>query len=116
MAWATSDEDEPTRYCHAMSMNQDIARRFADAAAILEITGANAFRVNAVTKVARLLEDMPEDIRAMADDPKALSGIDGIGKSSAEKISEFSKTGTIKDFDELKARLTEPGEEGNQGR
>lgn len=86
-------------------MNQDIARRFADAAAILEITGANAFRVNAVTKVARLLEDMPEDIRAMADDPKALSGIDGIGKSSAEKISEFSKTGTIKDFDELKASI-----------
>lgn len=88
-----------------MSMNQDIARRFADAAAILEITGANAFRVNAVTKVARLLEEMPEDIGAMADDPKALSGIDGIGKSSAEKISEFSKTGTIKDFDELKASI-----------
>lgn len=86
-------------------MNQDIARRFADAAAILEITGANAFRVNAVTKVARLLEEMPEDIGAMADDPKALSGIDGIGKSSAEKISEFSKTGTIKDFDELKASI-----------
>ena len=103
--WATSDEDELTRYCHVMSMNQDIARRFADAAAILEIIGANAFRVNAVTKVARLLDEMPEDIGAMADDPKALAGIDGIGKSSAEKISEFSKTGTIKDFDELKASI-----------
>ena len=103
--WATSDEDELTRYCHVMSINQDIARRFADAAAILEITGANAFRVNAVTKVARLLDEMPEDIGAMADDPKALSNIDGIGKSSAEKIAEFSKTGTIKDFDELKASI-----------
>ena len=103
--WATSDEDGLTRYGHVMSMNQDIARRFADAAAILEITGANAFRVNAVTKVARLLDEMPEDIGAIADDSKALAGIDGIGKSSAEKISEFSKTGTIKDFDELKASI-----------
>ena len=86
-------------------MNQEIARRFAEAAAILEITGANAFRVNAVTKVARLLEEMPEDIGAIADDPKAVAKIDGIGKSSAEKISEYAGTGTIADFDELKASI-----------
>ncbi|HAW96694.1 MAG TPA: hypothetical protein DCX60_10490, partial [Phycisphaerales bacterium] len=88
-----------------MSMNQEIARRFAEAAAILEITGANAFRVNAVTKVARLLEEMPEDIGAIADDPKSVAKIDGIGKSSAEKISEYAGTGTIADFDALKGSI-----------
>ena len=103
--WATSDEAGRTRYRRVMSMNQEIARRFADAAAILEITGANAFRVNAVTKVARLLEEMPEDIGAIADDPKALAKIDGIGKSSAEKISEYAETGTIEDFDVLRASI-----------
>ena len=88
-----------------MSSNRDLADRFLEAAAIMEITGANGFRVNAVTKVARILEDLPTEIAPMADDLKALQAIDGIGKSSAEKIKEFVETGTIKDFDALRESI-----------
>jgi DNA polymerase (family 10) len=104
-ASATWAEDDSIRYRHGMSMNQEIAKRFADAAAILEITGANGFRVNAVMKVARLLEEMPEDISPLAGDPKSLAKIEGIGKSSAEKISEYARSGTIEDFDTLRASI-----------
>ncbi len=85
-----------------MSSNRELATRFQEAAAILEITGANAFRVNAVTKVARILEDLPTEIAPLAEDLKALQAIDGIGKSSAEKIKQFVETGTIEEFDTLR--------------
>ena len=79
-----------------MSSDRDLAARFHEAAAIMEITGTNAFRVNAVTRVARILEDLPTEIAPLAGDNKALQAIEGIGKSSAEKITEFVETGTIK--------------------
>ena len=85
-----------------MSSNRELATRFQEAAAILEITGANAFRVNAVTKVARILEDLPTEIAPLAEDLKGLQAIDGIGKSSAEKIKQFVETGTIEEFDTLR--------------
>lgn len=88
-----------------MSTNRALAERFQEAAAILEITGANAFRVNAVTKVARILEDLPTDVAPLAGDLKALQAIDGIGKSSAEKIGQFVETGTIPEFDELRTSI-----------
>ena len=55
-----------------MSSNRNLADRFLEAAAILEISGANAFKVNATTKVARILEDLPTEIAPIADDLKAL--------------------------------------------
>ena len=88
-----------------MSSNRDLAARFHEAAAILEITGANAFKVNALARVARVLEDMPTEIAPIADDLKALQALDGIGKSSAEKIKEFVETGSIKEFDELRESI-----------
>ena len=71
----------------------------------MEITGSNAFRVNAITKVARILDDLPTEIAPIAGDLKALQALDGIGKSSAEKISECVETGTIREFDELKESI-----------
>ena len=88
-----------------MSSNRDLSARFQEAAAIMEITGANGFRVNAITKVARVIDDLPTEIAPIAGDLKALQALDGIGKSSAEKISEFVATGTIREFDELKASI-----------
>ena len=85
-----------------MSSNRDLAARFHEASAILEITGANAFRVNALARVARVLEDLPTEVAPLAGDLKALQAIDGIGKSSAEKITEFVEDGTIGEFDELR--------------
>lgn len=81
-----------------MSQNQELADRFQEMAVLLEITGANAFRVNANTRVARALESLSSDVSSLAGDSKALEAIDGIGKSSAAKIIEFLDTGEITDL------------------
>ena len=88
-----------------MSSNSDLAARFHEAAAILEITGANAFRINAVVRVARILEELPDTLTAETATSASLVKIDGIGKSSAEKIAEFLSTGTIEEFDALREEI-----------
>ncbi|MDP7008737.1 MAG: DNA polymerase/3'-5' exonuclease PolX [Phycisphaerales bacterium] len=80
-----------------MSTNSTLAALFHQFATILEISGANAFRINAHTKVARVLEDLVDDISTI-DDPASLQGI---GKGSASKIEEFLETGEIHELTEL---------------
>lgn len=80
-----------------MSANRDLAQLFHTLATVLEISGANAFRVNAHTKVARVLEDLVEDVSTL-EDPSSLQGV---GKSSAGKIKEFLENGRISELDEL---------------
>jgi DNA polymerase (family 10) len=85
-----------------MSTNHELARIFTQIADILDITGANAFRVNAHRKVARTLEEIAEDVGAIARArPEALGEIEGFGKATVEKIHEFLRTGTVKERDEL---------------
>lgn len=88
-----------------MSTNAELSDRFARAARILELLGADAFRVNAHTRVARALEGLSTDVRALAEDKKALTAVEGIGAKSADKIIEFVKSGRIAEFEELAARV-----------
>ena len=88
-----------------MSANLELAQRFQEMATLLEITGANAFRVNAHTRVARALENLASDVSTLASDPKALEAIDGIGKSSAAKIVEYLDTGEISELDALRDKV-----------
>ncbi|MBC8310187.1 MAG: DNA polymerase/3'-5' exonuclease PolX [Planctomycetes bacterium] len=80
-----------------MSTNTDLAKMFHTMATILEIKGENAFKISANTKVARALEDMVEDVGELDD----ITSISGIGKSSAKKIQQYTKTGKMYDYDEL---------------
>jgi DNA polymerase (family 10) len=80
-----------------MSVNMELANMFQMMATILEIKGESGFKVNANLKVAKVLEEMVEDISAI-DDP---TSIDGIGKSSAKKIEQFIETGVVQEFNEL---------------
>jgi DNA polymerase (family 10) len=80
-----------------MSTNMELANMFQMIATILEIKGESGFKVNANIKVARVLEELVEDIRSI-DDP---TSIDGIGKSSAKKIQQFIETGVVPEFNEL---------------
>jgi DNA polymerase (family 10) len=89
-----------------MSSNAEIARLFSEIADILDLTGANAFRVNAHRKVARILEESGEDLVAVARaDPARVRSIPGIGEGSAAKIEEFARTGKVKEHDELLASI-----------
>lgn len=84
-----------------MSFNSELADRFEQLAALLELTGANKFRVNAHTRAARVLRDHPADLQPLAENPAELTKLDGIGPGTAEKIAEFARTGRVGELDEL---------------
>lgn len=83
-----------------MSKNADLAALFNRAADVMALLDENQFRVLATRKVARAIEDMAEPIEAVAAEGR-LESIAGIGKSSAEKIEEYLRTGHIAEFDAL---------------
>jgi len=91
--------------------NGDIAARFEEIADLLEIEGANAFRVRAYRNAARMLRDLPQSAASMLEDGKDLSDLPGIGEDLAGKIAEIVKTGSLSQLDalekEVPAGLTE---------
>ena len=84
-----------------MSFNSDLSGIFKQMATLLELTGANRFRVNASAKAARVIGDHPSDLEPIASDQGALTALDGIGKGTAEKIKEFAEAGSISEHREL---------------
>ncbi|MEM6454451.1 MAG: DNA polymerase/3'-5' exonuclease PolX [Acidobacteriota bacterium] len=93
-----------------MPDNRALADRFDEMASALELLGANRFKVNANSRVARIVRDRTDDVAAFVrDDPDTaiarLSGWDGIGKGSAEKIVEFVETGAIAEHASLRDRV-----------
>jgi len=89
-----------------VASNAELARIFGEIADVLDLTGANAFRVNAHRKVARLLEESGEDLAGLArTDPARLRELPGVGEGSASKIEEFVRTGRIKEHDDLLATV-----------
>jgi DNA polymerase (family 10) len=90
-----------------VSTNSELATIFSEMAAVLELIGANPFRVNAHARVARVLKDLTVDVASLADEPKQLEAIEGIGKASAKKIAEFVKTGAVAEHDRLVGEVPE---------
>lgn len=93
-----------------MSFNRDIVTAFEEMAILLEITGANGFKVNAHTKVARVVEGLTIDLQPLATGEKPLvrlGELDGVGASSAKKIVEFSEDGSISELETLRAAVPE---------
>lgn len=88
-----------------MPSTPDLIDKLEQMAAMLELTGANRFKVNAYAKAARALKGASIDVMASADDPKALEEIDGIGSSIAEKIGEYAESGTFEEYEHLKTKV-----------
>ncbi|MHC4415300.1 MAG: DNA polymerase/3'-5' exonuclease PolX [Planctomycetota bacterium] len=88
-----------------MSVNAELSRIFGEMAAVLELTGANPFRVNAHLRVARVLKDLTVDVGPLADAADRLTAIEGIGEGSAKKIIEYVRTGRIGELDKLLATI-----------
>ena len=87
-----------------MSTNVEIAARFTEMARALELLGANRFRVIAHEKVARILEELTDDV-AELHSMEQLTAIDGIGDGSAKKIIEYLDTGRIAEHEELREQV-----------
>ncbi len=84
--------------------NQELARVFERIADLLEIDGADTFRVNSYRRVSRTLKDAVEDIEELAAE-KRLNELPGIGKASAQRIVLYLTTGHIDVLDELEAKF-----------
>ncbi|MEX2288449.1 MAG: DNA polymerase/3'-5' exonuclease PolX [Planctomycetaceae bacterium] len=81
--------------------NADVARFFDDLADILEIQGANPFRVRAYRNASRLLTNLTESVADIAaDENRKLTDLAGIGKDLAEKIHTILETGRLPQLDE----------------
>jgi DNA polymerase (family 10) len=87
--------------------NSDIARIFNQIADLLEISGANPFRVRAYRHAARTVEDQPQSVAAMIEKGEDLSEISGIGKVLAGKITEIVATGSLKMLADLQQEVPE---------
>lgn len=88
--------------------NADIAEIFNEVADLLDIQGANPFRVRAYRSAARTVMDLPRNAADMLEEGEDLSSLSGIGKDLAGKIETIVRTGTLPLLDELKGEA--PGE------
>ena len=74
--------------------NADIAAIFEEIADLLEIQGANPFRIRAYRNAARTLGELSQDARILLEKGDDLTRLPGIGDDLAAKISEIVTTGT----------------------
>jgi DNA polymerase (family 10) len=81
--------------------NRDVAEMFDRMADLLEIQGANPFRVRAYRNAARTVGDLPRSVADMIADEEDLSELPGIGKDLAGKIEEIVRTGSLAALEEL---------------
>src|SRR5690606_4315026 len=87
------------------SINEALATKFEQIAAMLELLCEDSFRVNAHRKVARAIGDSTEDFGALASDRARLLAIEGIGPKTADKIIEFATTGDIAEHRALSEKV-----------
>jgi DNA polymerase (family 10) len=85
--------------------NADIAEIFNRMADLLEIQGANPFRVRAYRNAARTVGGMSKNVAAMGGNGKPLSDLPGIGKDLAEKIKEIIETGKLSQLKDLEKEM-----------
>jgi DNA polymerase (family X) len=85
--------------------NHEIADAFAQVAALLQIEGANVFRVRAYQNAALTLRDLPQSAADLVARGEDLSELPGIGRDLAGKITEMVTTGRLKALEEIKRRL-----------
>ena len=75
-------------------------------AVLMELGGADAFRLRAYLRAARIFATLDEDVEELVSQG-SLTSIKGVGKGLANQIAEFVGSGfvTTRDFEELKASI-----------
>ncbi|MCK4342837.1 MAG: DNA polymerase/3'-5' exonuclease PolX [Phycisphaerae bacterium] len=86
--------------------NADVAQVFNEVATLLEIKGADGFRVSSYRRVARTISELATDINELAA-RRELHTLEGVGKSSVAKIEELLETGRLSLREELLAEVPE---------
>jgi len=84
--------------------NKDVADLLVLVADTLQILSANRFRIIAFQNAAEAVKNFPQDLSALHHQGK-LQSIPGIGKGIAGALGELFETGTVAEFEELKAQV-----------
>ncbi|HWE87522.1 MAG TPA: DNA polymerase/3'-5' exonuclease PolX [Terracidiphilus sp.] len=84
--------------------NVTMARLLEQTADLMEIDGADSFRIRSYRRGAEAVEQTTVDLVAVCDDTAKLLEIPGIGKSMATNIKSLACTGTMPLRDELLAK------------
>ncbi|MBS0586630.1 MAG: DNA polymerase/3'-5' exonuclease PolX [Proteobacteria bacterium] len=85
--------------------NADIAAVFEEIADLLEIQGANPFRIRAYRNAARILSELSQEVSRMLEKGEDLTELPGIGDDLAGKIKEIVSSGHCSLLDRLHAEL-----------
>jgi DNA polymerase (family X) len=85
--------------------NADIAALFDEIADLLEVQGANPFRIRAYRNAARTVGELPQEARALVERGDDLTRLPGIGDDLARKIAEIVSSGHCSLLDRLRKEL-----------
>ncbi len=86
--------------------NPEVAQTFDEVADLLEIQGANPFRVRAYRSAARTIRDLAEPVAEIATDPaRRLEDLPGIGADLAGKIQVLVRGEDLPLLRELRGQL-----------
>lgn len=85
--------------------NADIAAIFEEIADLLEIEGANPFRVRAYRSAAREMQSLGTPVAEMIERGEDLTELPGIGADLAAKIREIVETGRCEALENLRHEL-----------
>ena len=80
--------------------NEEVAGLLREYAELTQITGGDPFRARNYDKAARAVEGHARDVSQLSQ--AELQQIPGVGKSIAEKITQFMTTGTIPALEQLR--------------
>ncbi|WP_201352722.1 DNA polymerase/3'-5' exonuclease PolX [Hydrogenimonas urashimensis] len=87
--------------------NSEIADIFNQMADMLEIKGANPFKVRAYRNAARTVQNLGKSLEELVEEGMDLTKLPGIGHDLAESILEIIRTGKFSKLETLKKELPE---------
>lgn len=84
--------------------NQSISEILEQMADMMQIVGANRFRINAFRNAAEAIRTHGQDVQSVAAAGK-LTAISGVGKGIAANIEELLEKGSFDEFEQLKQEV-----------
>ena len=84
--------------------NKEIAARFTRLADLLEVEGANPYRVRAYRNAAHTLDYYRHEVSDLVAQGQDLTDLPNVGKDLAEKIETLIQTGRLPLLDEVESR------------
>ncbi len=81
--------------------NRELARLLRETADLMEIAGADSFRIRSYRRAADAVETYSQPLRTMAAEPKKLLELPGIGKGIAAHLMEMLETGRFSEREKL---------------